>query len=109
MEEEDFEEEELEETIDNLLSIDPSDFITMATALLDAFRNTGYGSGKIDIDNEGHPRLTLHTGGWSENEEIISAIMDGHYCHTVNLFWAMYWYQSTSGGHYVFVDCMKRD
>jgi hypothetical protein len=42
-------------------------------------------------------RLELHTGGWSGNEEIISALM------TNTLFWMMYWQKSERGGHYWFL------
>lgn len=38
----------------------------------------------------------LSTGGWSGNEDIIGALRENH------LFWAMHWFQSTRGGHYVF-------
>ena len=81
----------------------------MATALMDSFEATGYGSGKIDTDDEGRKRLTLHTGGWSQCEDIIWAIQDFTDMPKTNLFWAMYWYQSTLGGHYVFIDRIKRD
>jgi len=39
--------------------------------------------------------LELHTGGWSGNEEIISALMG-------TMFWTLYWQKSTRGGHYYF-------
>jgi hypothetical protein len=39
--------------------------------------------------------LELHTGGWSENEDIIEALMQ-------TLFWALYWEKSERGGHYYF-------
>jgi hypothetical protein len=102
------EEEELDDTIGELLAISPDDFITMAQALSDAFEGTGYGSGRIDADDEGRRRLTLHTGGWSDCEYIIGSIQDISERTNINLFWMMYWYQSTVGGHYVFIDRMKR-
>lgn len=39
---------------------------------------------------------TLHTGGWSGNEDIICALGSNH------LFWLMCWVQSRRGGHYIF-------
>jgi hypothetical protein len=39
--------------------------------------------------------LELHTGGWSGNEEIISALREG-------FFFVMYWWKSYRGGHYIF-------
>ena len=41
-------------------------------------------------------KLSLHTGGWSGNEETISAIMDNR------IFWIMCWQKSVVGGHYYF-------
>ena len=38
----------------------------------------------------------LHTAGWSENEEIISALMKNY------VFWMMYWVMSKRGGHFWF-------
>jgi len=40
-------------------------------------------------------RLTLHTGGWSGNEDIIGALES-------TLFWQLSWEKSTRGGHYWF-------
>lgn len=39
---------------------------------------------------------SLHTGGWSGNEEIIGAMMDN------TVWWMMWWHQSRRGGHYTF-------
>jgi hypothetical protein len=41
-------------------------------------------------------RLELHTGGWSGNEDIISALQDNF------LFWNLCWEKTTRGGHYHF-------
>lgn len=38
------------------------------------------------------------TGGWSGNEDIISALVDNA------LFWPLFWLQTRAGGHYVFGD-----
>jgi hypothetical protein len=40
----------------------------------------------------------LHTGGWSGNEDIISALKQNF------LFWSLYWEHSSRGGHYYFDD-----
>ena len=39
---------------------------------------------------------TLHTAGWSRNEDIINAMNKNF------IFWALYWESSKRGGHYVF-------
>jgi hypothetical protein len=41
--------------------------------------------------------LELHTGGWSGNESIISALQKNKH-----LFWFWYWQKSLRGGHYWF-------
>jgi len=41
-------------------------------------------------------RLTLHTCGWSGNEEIVEALK------TNKLFWSLCWLKSERGGHYTF-------
>lgn len=53
--------------------------------------------GGFDLDYE--PELiilTLHTSGWSGNEEIIGALQSNI------LFWSLYWEQSNRGGHFIF-------
>jgi len=42
--------------------------------------------------------LYLSTGGWSGNEDIITALQRNY------LFWSLYWYRSQRGGHYWFND-----
>jgi len=39
--------------------------------------------------------LQLHTGGWSGNEEIVSALK-------TTMFWMLCWQKSERGGHYYF-------
>lgn len=41
-------------------------------------------------------RFEYHTGGWSGNEDIISALRRNI------LFWPLFWEKSTKGGHYYF-------
>ena len=43
-------------------------------------------------------RLELHTGGWSGNEAIISALGNAW----GNMFWLSFWEKSIRGGHYWF-------
>lgn len=38
----------------------------------------------------------VHTGGWSGHEEMIRALEKNF------MWWSMYWYSTTRGGHYVF-------
>jgi len=39
--------------------------------------------------------LSLHTGGWSGNEDIYSALQE-------TMFWTVCWKESKRGGHYKF-------
>lgn len=55
-----------------------------------------YGKIEITKDND-YIYYRLVTGGWSENEYIIEALMDNR------LFWIKHWYQSTRGGEYKFI------
>ena len=41
--------------------------------------------------------IDVATGGWSGNESIICAMKNN------SLMWTLNWYQSTRGGHYIFV------
>jgi len=52
--------------------------------------------GKIKLhekDEDGYRTLEIHTGGWSENEEIIMFLEQ-------TMFWGMFWWKSERGGHY---------
>lgn len=42
------------------------------------------------------PDLELHTGGWSGNESIISALQENF------VFWGLHWMKSERGGHFYF-------
>jgi len=51
-----------------------------------------YGTMKTNKDCT---KMELHTGGWSENEEIISALRQSQ-------FWRAFWWKTERGGHYYF-------
>lgn len=58
--------------------------------------NCEYGYIKLNIKMASKRfKLELHTGGWSENEEIIEELQK-------NLFWLFCWQKSERGGHYYF-------
>jgi len=38
----------------------------------------------------------ISTGGWSIHEEMVSALQENF------VWWSLYWYSTTRGGHYVF-------
>ncbi len=48
---------------------------------------------------KGDDIYVLATSGWSGNEDIISAMMDNQ------IFWLMYWEESSRGGRHVFAPC----
>lgn len=52
--------------------------------------------GRSYFFNEPVIKLALHTGGWSGNESIISALGAN------TMFWILYWRKSQRGGHYWF-------
>lgn len=48
----------------------------------------------VDIDD--NSEVTLVTGGWSGNEDLIVALRDNH------VFWSLCWYSSNRAGVHVF-------
>ena len=46
--------------------------------------------------------LKLSTGGWSGCESVIKALQDNE------VFWMLFWYSTTCGGHYEFRDLVDK-
>lgn len=91
-----------ENDYDQLAGLDGKNIVSDFNFLLSLFESTGYGSGKIteskdDIFDSVIPILRLHTGGWSECEDMISHLQEKN-----PVFWTMYWYSVVRGGHYEF-------
>jgi len=56
--------------------------------------NFDYGAIKIDKQKEdGYLHIEIHTGGWSDNESVISALEQSSW-------WNIFWQKSHRGGHY---------
>jgi len=65
--------------------------------LLDLVKeNSNFPDWAISIKGKRILRFEYHTGGWSGNEDVISAL------HRNFLFWSLFWEKSTRGGHYYF-------
>jgi len=47
----------------------------------------------VEIEGD---KVTMSTGGWSGNEDIIAAMRENQ------MLWLLTWYSSKRGGHYVF-------
>ncbi|MFA5247922.1 MAG: hypothetical protein WCX79_00615 [Candidatus Paceibacterota bacterium] len=78
------------ETYDCIKNPEPCDLICMIKSMW-AYADIGYF--KYDKNTR---ELELHTGGWSGNEEIISALEKN------KVFWILYWQKTERGGHYYF-------
>ena len=81
--------------------LDCEDVAGSFNVLGNLFNACGSGSCKIydSTDELGKTCLTLelHTGGWSGCESMIEHLQTHN-----TMFWLMYWYSETRGGHYVF-------
>jgi len=65
--------------------------------LLDLVKeNTNTPDWSISIKGKRVLRFEYHTGGWSGNEDVISALRQN------TLFFPMYWEKSIRGGHFYF-------
>ncbi len=58
--------------------------------------NTNHPDFSFSITGKKVLRFEYHTGGWSGNEDVISALRRNI------LFWPLFWEKSTRGGHYYF-------
>lgn len=65
------------------------DFFSLMAFVYEAWHDNG----KFNIDGD---FFILTTGGWSGNEEIISALQSNH------LFWSTCWEKSERGGYFEF-------
>ena len=66
------------------------------SGLLDLIKeNTNWADRQIHISGKRVIRFEYHTGGWSGNEDVISALQN-------SLFWHFFWEKSVRGGHYYF-------
>ena len=59
-------------------------------------KNTLWADRQISITGKRILCFEYHTGGWSGNEDVISALRQNF------LFWSMFWQKSTRGGHHYF-------
>jgi hypothetical protein len=90
------------EEFDILDNLDIDNVVNSFSALLKLFRACGSGSGKMytyrsDVTRKDEWALDLHTGGWSGCETLIDYLQQKCF-----IFWTMYWYSETRGGHYTF-------
>jgi len=92
-----------EETYQILSKLAVNNALESFKVLLQLFQSCGSGSGKLykSADDVFYGKnvdtLELHTGGWSGCESMIDHLQTNN-----SIFWRMYWYSETRGGHYVF-------
>lgn len=89
-------------TVDELKEIREWDIIAKGPMGLVEYVRERWKYGEIVVAGKRVISLTLHTMGWSGNEEIIGALQDNTF------FWMFYWQASKRGGHYWFkIDLRK--
>ena len=89
-------EDEQLEIYHQLQKLPINNFKEDAILIKQCFENAGYGSGQIYTDEDGCLTLKVFTGGWSDCEEYIDALMGN------TPWWTKYWYSSVTGGKFIF-------
>ncbi len=85
-----------EEEIQKIIDWDYKDFLGLMEYVEDLWKYPQYWD-TIPISGCYKVRYKISTGGWSGNEDIISALESNR------MFWAMCWENSKRGGHYEFI------
>jgi len=80
-----------DEDLQKIETWDPADYHGLMAYVHDKWQyaDCGYWEQKDNV-------YKLHTAGWSGNESIIAAMERNI------VFWMLYWFSSTRGGHYIF-------
>jgi len=83
-----------DENLEILRKWSHDDIMGMMEFVEDLWRYPEWGFTRHEEQNE--YIFELHTGGWSGNEELLSALQEN------GVFWSLCWEQSRRGGHHIF-------